>query len=1307
MTESRDSRHTHKDKLQAIERAMDQARQVGDESAADSSAIAASLSPSALPTEKGITRCPSCYARIELDSAVPTGPVTCASCNHGLQSVPDPELGTLIGPYKLLQKIGEGGMGSVYMAQQTEPVDRRVAIKIIKPGMDSREVIARFEAERQALAMMDHPNIARVLDAGTTDAGRPYFVMELVKGVPITKFCDAQRLSPGERLELFIPVCQAVQHAHQKGIIHRDLKPSNVLIALYDSQAVPKVIDFGVAKATAGSLTDKTMFTQLGQVVGTLEYMSPEQAQLNQLDIDTRSDIYSLGTIMYEILTGTTPFTSQRLRNAALDEVIRIIRDEEPPRPSTRISTTKNIANIAASRHVEPAKLSALVRGELDWIVMKAMEKDRTRRYETANGLAMDIRRYLDDEPVLACPPSAGYRLRKFAHKNRSWLTAAGLIAATLVAAAAISIVLAIQSTQQRDRAVRAEQTTNAALTREQDALRKERVARTDAQKAQQLAEDRADQNRLRLVRSFVDQGMRLVDDGDMMTALPWLVEALKLDDDERESVHRTRIASVLGNCPRMSHVWFQETAPRNLQTATNGPRVLVQGFSFARVVDVDTGQQIFASDSQDSVRCAAIGSQGRMLLLGIDNKSRLIEIDTEHQLLELEHASPVQFVDISPDGTHILVVYGDTGQVYSASSGEAVGAEFRHSAQIRQARFSQDGRMVVTAAGGRSLTGTNVLSRVWDAASGKLLHSIPGGVADLNPQGDRFAVGTIGGNTRIVDLATGDMVEQPMRQTADIAHVLFSSDGRHLVTSSFDGTARVWDAATGNSVCPPLVHAAAVQQATFSPNGLLVATASDDGTARVWEVQSGEPVCPWLQHQGAVQRVMFCHDGRRIITICEDKTCRLWDLARGQPDRPPVCNAFAFDATYSPDGSQLAVPDLSHFDSSRIWDVASGQALTTALGGSSDTRIRFDRSGQRLAIGGSWPGIRMWDVPSRKLLREFGHEQQGFLDFDFNPDGNLLVACPQDSNSVLIFDTGNGALVTELKHEQISRYASFRPNGRQVLTINRDRIARIWDVATGQILASFGEDKPMFSRGSWHPSKSRVLLLWGDHAVVWDVGSDQIITAPMQHNATVFFAEFDGEGNRVLTVSSDRTARVWDAETGAALTPPIMHGGATPGSGARPYGEFSSDGRLIATASSNETARIWDAANGQAVTPLLEHSDVVQFAGFRPDSQQIVTTCWDSEIRVWPVPHDPRPVETLAELAQLYGGTRIDADAGQLLLQAGAFRQLFQNLRDSQPEEFLCSTEEIRGWHFRRAAALTDIMLTSSAEPQIHEQLV
>src|SRR2546425_88297 len=343
--------------------------------------------------------------------------------------------GTRVGHYKLREKLGEGGCGVVYVAEQEEPVRRRVALKVIKLGMDTRQVVARFEAERQALAIMDHPNIAKVLDAGTTENGRPYFVMELVRGIRITDYCDQNHLDTNQRLELFRQVCNAVQHAHQKGIIHRDLKPSNILVTLHDGVPVPKVIDFGVAKATEGRLTDLTVYTQLHQFIGTPAYMSPEQAEMSGLDIDTRSDIYSLGVLLYEFWTGDTPFDARELLKRGLDEVRRTIREVEPPRPSTRLSTLANgeLTDVARRRHIEAPKLINLLRGDLDWVVMKCLEKDRTRRYETANGLAMDLKRFLSNEPVVARPPSAAYRLEKLVRRNKMAFAAGAVVFLALI----------------------------------------------------------------------------------------------------------------------------------------------------------------------------------------------------------------------------------------------------------------------------------------------------------------------------------------------------------------------------------------------------------------------------------------------------------------------------------------------------------------------------------------------------------------------------------------------------------------------------------------------------------------------------------------------------------------------------------------------------------------------------------------------------------------------------------------------------------------------------------------------------------
>jgi serine/threonine protein kinase len=418
---------------------------------------------------------------------------------------PEAPAGAVVaGKYTLLELVGEGGMGSVWRAKQTEPVKRFVALKLIKPGMDSRQVLSRFEAERQALALMDHPHIAKVLDGGLHD-GRPFFVMELVKGVPITEFCDSRRLTPQQRLELFVQACQAIQHAHQKGIIHRDIKPSNVLVALYDDRPVVKVIDFGVAKATVGALSEHTLDTGFGGVVGTPQYMSPEQATFNNLDIDTRSDVYSLGLLLYELLAGSPPFSPKELEKRGLLEMLRVVREEEPPRPSTKLSTADALPSLSANRGVEPKTLTRLLRSELDWIVMKALEKDRARRYETANGFAADVLRYLAGEPVLAHPPSRGYRFGKFVHRNRAQAAAASLVLLALAAGMVGTTLGLVEAKRQEAEARRQEVIAVAAAAEEQQAKFREAERAEGEKAAKQEAQRNLEQAKVNL--SFARKG--------------------------------------------------------------------------------------------------------------------------------------------------------------------------------------------------------------------------------------------------------------------------------------------------------------------------------------------------------------------------------------------------------------------------------------------------------------------------------------------------------------------------------------------------------------------------------------------------------------------------------------------------------------------------------------------------------------------------------------------------------------------------------------------------------------------------------
>jgi serine/threonine protein kinase len=575
----------------------------------------------------------------------------------------------LAGKYKLIEEIGEGGMGSVYMAQQTEPVKRAVAVKVIKAGMDSKAVLARFEAERQALAMMDHPNIARVLDAGTTDGGRPFFVMELVKGVPITQYCDERKLTPRQRLELFVPVCQAIQHAHQKGIIHRDIKPSNVLVAMYDDRPVPKVIDFGVAKAAGQALTEKTLMTGFGAVVGTPEYMSPEQANLNNMDIDTRSDVYSLGVLLYELLTGSTPVDRKSLGQAAFLEILRIVREVEAPRPSAKLSSSGTLPSVAANRGTEPAKLSKLMKGELDWLVLKALEKDRARRYDTANALSRDIQRYLADEVVEARPPNAGYRLKKFVKRHKGQVIAANLVLFALLAGMAGTTWGLFEA-------------------RKQEQIARDETA--DKEKARLAAAETVKERDAALVKAdgAIKNELKRVKERDYQLGISDFLLAASAYDNRELGVAAERLDRV----PEGQRGWEWAYLKRQIR----GGIFTLHGHT-APVWSVS-----FSTDGS------------RIVTGSLDKTARVWDARTGTLLLELKgHADMVSSARFSPDGTRIVTGSSDkTAKVWDARTGTPLLELKGHRDAVMAVSFSPDGTRIVTGSNDKT-------ARVWDARTG------------------------------------------------------------------------------------------------------------------------------------------------------------------------------------------------------------------------------------------------------------------------------------------------------------------------------------------------------------------------------------------------------------------------------------------------------------------------------------------------------------------------------------------------------------------------------------------------------------
>jgi len=948
-------------------------------------------------------------------------------------------VGQSVGPYKLLQEIGEGGGGKVFLAEQEQPVRRRVALKIIKLGMDTEEVIARFEAERQALAMMDHPNIARVYDAGATETGRPYFVMELVRGVPITQFCDEQKLSVAERLQLFILVCNAVQHAHQKGIIHRDIKPSNILVSMNDGVPTPKVIDFGIAKATGGRLTEKPYYTAAEQFVGTPAYMSPEQAALSNEDVDTRSDIYSLGVLLYQLLTGRTPLDQDKLHDAGVDEVRRAIREDEPPRPSTRLGTvtSEDLTTTAGQRHTDPARLVATLRGDLDWIVMRCLEKDRSRRYETASALAQDLQHYLANEPVSARPPSAMYLLQKMARRHRVMFVSVTAITAALVLGLGAAIWSAYEASVQRDRAD--EQMALAQKAEKETALA---LGRTDYLVALDLTqEDRMSEavaHLVRALRASPDNPPAAALLNSILTMRNWAVPLAMSETTAtnnfafgrrgqnglnrgafpggnpppagaRGPVGRGPAQSVSVSSPDGS--WnlkisgntaelVDTTKPVDNQKPIALPNVQRAAFSpdsrwlfaFAQdrsvsLWDVKTGQRVsMPLRMEDNVVAAEISADGKTITtksqsngFGARGRREVTETWSLAQDAAVQKTFPtataVSSITESSDEKFLLTVSnaveGNTAQVWNLATGQPVGETMKIE-QARTGLFTPDGKRVVTSSG-------NAL-QIWDPATGK---PVGPPVADENRgQGgvNRPGTGRGGLSSRIsfsadgkrilfmgsdrttlhlLDAATGAAVTPAPHQEQDFNSAAFSPDGARIVTAG--ASVEIWDVASGNVVAELAKDAGPFDSAQFSPDGkqILTTTATE---AQVWDIAADQAVGEAINQDDQALTASFSPDGSQILTITQarlgatERAARVWDAATGQAISAQMLCDGSTTAVFSADGHRIFTTGAS----ARVWDAATGLALSVPMTG---REVKFSSNGQRVFVLGTDWVVRSWPV--------------------------------------------------------------------------------------------------------------------------------------------------------------------------------------------------------------------------------------------------------------------------------------------------------------------------------------------------------
>jgi WD40 repeat protein/serine/threonine protein kinase len=1028
--------------------------------------------------------------------------------------------GTLIGRYKLLQEIGEGGMGVVYMAEQQEPVRRRVALKIVKLGMDTAAVVARFEAERQALALMDHPNIARILDGGATETGRPYFVMELVQGVAITEYCDKNHLNVSSRLELFLQVCDAVQSAHQKGIIHRDLKPSNIMVTLHDGVPVPKVIDFGVAKAMNQELTAKTLFTNYGTLIGTPAYMSPEQAEMSGLDVDTRSDIYSLGIILYELLTGTTPFSEQRLRSVGYGEMQKILAHEEPQRLPTRLSTMEGGTRsmVARNRGAEELALRKEVSGDLDSVVMKCLEKDRTRRYESASGIAADIRRYKNNDPVTARPQTSAYRAQKFIARNK--------VAAALGSLVLLAILLSLLVTTVSYRSERA-------------ARRGEVSARQQAQREASRAEDEA----LRAARFQYASDMNLarlaVEDGNFFRALQLLNrhrpstthasskipdlrgwewrQLWKLCQSEEIASFRSASDSV---APAVASFGALTNSVITVGFAPNGKIAFSGGNDRAlHLWDVAAKRQVGLIPHERSVTGAAFSPDGRWLATTTDEeliirewpsqaiksivpgswyRVNTLEFSPDSKLLafarftegaylwDLEKGSqianlPADFgwiaplgLAFSPDGTTLAFMESVSGEIvlWNIRERSKIKKWKAHDWYITRLFYSPDGKSLISASADRTL-------KIWDLATGREIQKLnyplgfgPSRVSSprVSLDGKLLASATTGGGVTITiqEMPTGRQVMQLRGNQDMVSDVAFSPDGRLCISGSYDGTVRFWDLSAPHEnpnvrpFPPAYLESKGVNNGfSLSHDGRHLVTIYTNEMFDVREILSGkqEPQLPVPIINCAA--VSVANSGKIVAFVAEDGNVAFWRATTGKADRfgQPIRTRCS-SADFSPDGRRLAIGGIGKV---AICDLENGEVRVFDVDRShrGPFSLRFSPSGKKVSAGYFDGTVKVWDLTQSQPEKNFlGHDWQ-VNGITFLPGEQTLVSV---SHQIRFWDVKTGTTRQILQpRAALFRTVALSPDGTRLAVGAADGFITLWDMASMQEVATLsGHNRPL-----------------------------------------------------------------------------------------------------------------------------------------------------------------------------------------------------------------------------------------------------
>jgi WD40 repeat protein/serine/threonine protein kinase len=1046
-----------------------------------------------------------------LDSRLPNLP----------KAFPAEKPGDKLGHYKLLEQIGEGGCGVVYLAEQEEPVRRRVALKIIKLGMDTRAVVARFEAERQALALMEHPNIARVLEAGSTAAGRPYFIMELVRGRPITHYCEEAELSIDQRLRLFMRVCYAVQHAHQKGVIHRDLKPSNVLVMLYDGVAVPKVIDFGIAKATSDQqLTDKTVFTAVDQFIGTPAYMSPEQAERGGLDIDTRSDIYSLGVLLYALLTGTTPFDTQELLRAGPEGMRRIIRERNPARPSTRL---------ARLRHYSKSQLpirKARIHGDLDCIVMKCLEKDRARRYPTANELAADLNRYLNHEPIEARPPSAIYRAQQAFRRNKVAGSAGAVVAIALLLSTIISARQTLKATRAQDEQLR--------LRQEADRLRlraEQNLYAADLLLAYEaLGRGHLGRSRELLTKYSVGskQAVAAVHD---LRGWEWrhLWERTRGDESIILRGHTGEVAAAL----------FLEDGRTVFSASHDGT---------LRFWDSETKAELARLPYPDEPRRAALSPNGAMLAVdgSLTGYWWVLDAHRRHILHSATNSSPVLGAAFSPDSQLLAVASRDKIALIRTSDWRKL-TEIRKSAPIR---------------------------------NDLLLAPVA-----FSPNGSLLAYSTSDGGIHTYDLESGAAVGVGRSERGEALTLCFARDGQSLVSGDRECIS-VWDLGRPGQFRRLTDHTEQVVCLALSPDGALLASASGDHTIKLWNTTTWEPVATLRGHEHEVRAVAFSPDGRRLVSSGKDNTIRIWPVptasARSDrfvlsrsgallPPRPSAGRLIDFDwirerattmdVLMKESSSQVlpavfksrtcvslsadaAIAAVGFDDGSvELWQTAPFRHLRVLKGsGSRPVASAWARTQHRLAVARADGATELWDLGSERIVKRLPPlpaplgvgAGAHYREMDFWCKDSILTRVAPAARGApdmieLYFTTEGEPRLVFPRHNGYLNNLTVSHDGKLLVTSGWDGTLKLWDTDTGRQLETLRGQLVAFTSVAFSLDDKRLVAgAWDGSVTVWDVGIRQQVAYWKAHNRFCL-VDFTDDGRVLLTIGEKTGERPFE----------------------------------------------------------------------------------------------------------------------------------------------------------------------------------